>query len=303
MRPMVLDYWERPELRVAELQYLLGEVLLVAPFCEPGERRTVWFPPGSWAYYASGEVVRGPQFKTVEVPLAEAPLWLRLGSVIPLTTPRRRISHGAYEDLTLVLVPDEQGMVPSSHWPGPPLFGGAEIDWVAEEPARVAVRVPANLPAVKVVVMGTWEGSFEANGERSPRPGGAAHVAPRRVVAGFGVEAGEIRSTPSSSGALEAALWPWRCLEHVIVERVDRQVTTAVDPASETAKGGQHAGHGGVGPAAFGRCHCADEDLFGQVAQGEHRDEGLVVRGTPSLGLGDHKAQRSISEIAARSPW
>ena len=58
-------------------------------------------------------------------------------------------------------------------------------------------------------------------------------------------------------------------------------------PAGEPSEGGQHAGHGGVGPAAFGCHRRADQDLFGQVVQGERRDCGLIVGGRTALGLAD----------------
>ena len=41
MRPMVYDFPERPEAQVADLQYLLGNDLLVAPLL-PARRAAAW---------------------------------------------------------------------------------------------------------------------------------------------------------------------------------------------------------------------------------------------------------------------
>ena len=79
-RPMPLDHPDRPDAHAADLQYLLGRDLLVAPLYAPGGRRQVWFPPGEWLPYDGGPALTGPAWHGVDVPLATAPLWLRAGA-------------------------------------------------------------------------------------------------------------------------------------------------------------------------------------------------------------------------------
>lgn len=80
-RPMALDHPGRPDAHAADLQYLLGPDLLVAPLYAPGGRRQVWFPPGRWRPYDGGrDPVTGPRWHHVELPLATAPLWVRAGA-------------------------------------------------------------------------------------------------------------------------------------------------------------------------------------------------------------------------------
>ena len=80
-RPMALDHPGRPDAHAADLQYLLGPDLLVAPLYAPGGRRQVWFPPGEWRpYTGTAEVIEGPAWHPVGLPLATAPLWLRSGA-------------------------------------------------------------------------------------------------------------------------------------------------------------------------------------------------------------------------------
>ncbi len=83
-RPMALDYPQRPDAHAADLQYLLGPDLLVAPLYTPNNRRQVWFPPGAWLPYAGGPTVTGPAWHEVELPLATCPLWLRVGGTAAL---------------------------------------------------------------------------------------------------------------------------------------------------------------------------------------------------------------------------
>ncbi|MFJ7625196.1 TIM-barrel domain-containing protein [Streptomyces sp. NPDC097595] len=76
MRPMFLDHPRRPDAHAADLQYLLGPDLLVAPVYAPGGRRPVWFPPGRWTHYATGATVSGPCWQDVDLARRHAPLWV-----------------------------------------------------------------------------------------------------------------------------------------------------------------------------------------------------------------------------------
>ena len=78
-----------PELGVhPDDTYLLGDDLLVAPVVERGATsRTLSLPPGRWVHFWSGASYDGPATITVESPLAELPLFLRAGGIVPLLRP------------------------------------------------------------------------------------------------------------------------------------------------------------------------------------------------------------------------
>ena len=67
-------------------QYTLGEDVLVAPVAEPGARAKteVWFPPGKWVDWFTGETFRGPATKQLNVPLARMPVFVRGGGIVPM---------------------------------------------------------------------------------------------------------------------------------------------------------------------------------------------------------------------------
>ena len=71
-------------------QYMLGDELLAAPVGAPGDPATkrVWFPPGEWVDYFTGERHTGPAVKELSVPLARMPVFARAGAVLP-TQPYR----------------------------------------------------------------------------------------------------------------------------------------------------------------------------------------------------------------------
>lgn len=86
VRPL---WWQTPSdraLRAGDADaFMVGDVFLVAPVCEPGaRRREVRLPRGSWYDTASGEVFRGPGVVTVAAPLTRVPVLARAGTVVPV---------------------------------------------------------------------------------------------------------------------------------------------------------------------------------------------------------------------------
>lgn len=60
LRPMPLAYPENADARSADLQYLLGPDILVAPILAPGGSRTFYVPDGKWVSLFDKSIVRGP---------------------------------------------------------------------------------------------------------------------------------------------------------------------------------------------------------------------------------------------------
>ncbi len=183
IRPMVLGYPRSADAQAADLQYLLGPDLLVAPLYRPDGRRRVWFPPGRWAHYATGDQVEGPRWKEVALAMETAPLWLRAGSVVPTLRHRPHIGERppACEQLLVVLAGG--GSSPSNDgWGGPaegagsegllvPLvarFGPDGTEDLAElafdgTPDGLVLSGPADLADVSIVLVGAPDrGTFSA---------------------------------------------------------------------------------------------------------------------------------------------
>jgi alpha-glucosidase (family GH31 glycosyl hydrolase) len=70
-------------------EYTLGRDVLVAPVTEPGDPAPaeVWFPPGTWVDWFTGERHRGPAVAKLSVPLERAPVFVRAGAVVPTQPP------------------------------------------------------------------------------------------------------------------------------------------------------------------------------------------------------------------------
>lgn len=77
MRPMVLAHPGDRTARDADLQYLLGPDVLVAPILRPGGTRSCWVPPGQWEPLYGCEPVAGPAWVTVHCEPTQFPTWRR----------------------------------------------------------------------------------------------------------------------------------------------------------------------------------------------------------------------------------
>lgn len=70
-------------------QWLLGPSVMAAPVLAPGVRAwTVYFPPGSWTPLAdlAAPSVPGPGSRAVDAPIGRPPVFIRDGSVLPLSS-------------------------------------------------------------------------------------------------------------------------------------------------------------------------------------------------------------------------
>jgi alpha-D-xyloside xylohydrolase len=101
VRPLVLEYQDDPTAQQMDTQYLLGEDLLVVPvFYETGTR-SVYLPAGEWRAFQTGTHYEGGRTIEVDVELADLPLFVRAGSVVPRREPTPSVQPGTPAALTL----------------------------------------------------------------------------------------------------------------------------------------------------------------------------------------------------------
>jgi alpha-D-xyloside xylohydrolase len=87
MRPLVLEFPDDALTYTMDLQYMLGEHLLVAPIYNASCERPVYLPEGRWIDFWSGSVLSGPHSLQITVPLAVLPLYVRANALLPTTEP------------------------------------------------------------------------------------------------------------------------------------------------------------------------------------------------------------------------
>jgi alpha-D-xyloside xylohydrolase len=100
MRPLALQFPDDRCAASAELQYMLGDELLVAPVFAPGGRRDVYLPAGRWIDFWTDDLLEGGRWIGVEAPLELLPLYVRADALVPTVVPADRIDDGPFESVT-----------------------------------------------------------------------------------------------------------------------------------------------------------------------------------------------------------
>lgn len=81
-RPMFIEYPSLPD--SLESQYMWGEAFLVAPVLAPGVKELdVYLPEGDWYQYWTQEKVSGGGRRTEPLTMANTPVFVKAGSIIP----------------------------------------------------------------------------------------------------------------------------------------------------------------------------------------------------------------------------
>ncbi|MGD0364300.1 MAG: TIM-barrel domain-containing protein [Bryobacteraceae bacterium] len=87
MRALFMDFPDDPVASDLRDEYMFGPAFLVAPVTEQGATsRTVYLPAGTdWYNYWTNQRVRGGQTLQVDAPIDTLPLFVRAGSIVPIS--------------------------------------------------------------------------------------------------------------------------------------------------------------------------------------------------------------------------
>ena len=84
VRPMALAFPEDPACVYLDLQYMLGESILVAPVFEKGGRSRFYLPSGRWKNLLDDEILDGPGFYDRTYDLLHMAVFVRENSLLPV---------------------------------------------------------------------------------------------------------------------------------------------------------------------------------------------------------------------------
>lgn len=103
LRALAMDFPEDQRARDIADQYLFGPAFLVAPVHEYQARsRQVWLPEGAgWHDFNTGQRHAGGQSIEADAPLAQMPLFVRDGSIVPTGPAIRHTGEGLDGPLTI----------------------------------------------------------------------------------------------------------------------------------------------------------------------------------------------------------
>ena len=84
-------------------EYLFGSKILVAPIVTAGANASVsvWFPPGTWTNYFTGQTYTGPSVQSVSATYDTYPVFVKAGGIVPLAPYMDYTSQKAVDPLTV----------------------------------------------------------------------------------------------------------------------------------------------------------------------------------------------------------
>ena len=113
MRPFFMEFECDCDCYDEDVNFMLGESLLVAPVVEEGaDTKVVYLPDDGGKFYDfySGEVFEGGCTLEIDVDEKSIPLFVRSGAIIPVAENEiMNLTNDKVTDLTLIMAPDEDG--------------------------------------------------------------------------------------------------------------------------------------------------------------------------------------------------
>jgi alpha-D-xyloside xylohydrolase len=107
-RALAMDWADDRQAWSVEDQYLIGDALMVAPVRPGCVSRSVYLPKGQWREFFTGRLIEGGQRVEVAVGLADIPLYVREGSILPLAQPVSCLSGNTVLEVTPVVYGESQ---------------------------------------------------------------------------------------------------------------------------------------------------------------------------------------------------
>jgi len=109
MRSMMMEFPDDPACAHLDLQYMLGDSLLVAPVFSHDGSVTYYVPDGVWINLLTGEQVEGPGWKRETHDFMSLPLLVRPNSVIPIGSHSDKPDYDYSDGVTLQIVQLDDG--------------------------------------------------------------------------------------------------------------------------------------------------------------------------------------------------
>lgn len=103
MRPMILEFDRDPAVKYLDMQYMLGDSLLVAPIFSPDGRVEYYLPKGTWTHLLSGEEREGGTWQEDTYDYFSLPLYVRENTILAMGSEENRPDYDYTKNVQLQL--------------------------------------------------------------------------------------------------------------------------------------------------------------------------------------------------------
>ncbi|WPQ66437.1 glycoside hydrolase family 31 protein [Chitinophaga sancti] len=109
MRPLVMEFPTDTTVANMTDEWLFGKGVLAAPVLNAGGKRRVYIPADTWYDYFSGEKITGPKTIEVNKQLDEIPVYVRAGTILPLSPVVQYSEQATTAPLEIHIYPGKNG--------------------------------------------------------------------------------------------------------------------------------------------------------------------------------------------------
>ena len=109
MRPMILEFNKDPAVKYLDMQYMLGDSILVAPIFRNDGKVSYYLPKGSWTHLLSGEVREGGSWQEDSYDYFSLPLYVKEATLLPIGNCIERPDYDYTKELELRLYELKEG--------------------------------------------------------------------------------------------------------------------------------------------------------------------------------------------------
>ena len=100
IRAMGLEFPADPAAVFADLEYMMGNALLVAPISTANDTQRIYIPSGIWTDFMTHEKIQGPRYISKKAVPNMVPVYVRPNSIVPTRTPDSNTTNSNLENLT-----------------------------------------------------------------------------------------------------------------------------------------------------------------------------------------------------------
>ncbi len=117
LRSMLLEFPDDPTCSFLDLQYMLGDSLLVAPIFNDKGQAKYYLPEGRWTHLLDGRVVEGGRWLDENYDYMSLPLWVKPNSIIAIGSVDTRPDYDYCQDVTLHVFELDDGCTATARIP------------------------------------------------------------------------------------------------------------------------------------------------------------------------------------------
>ena len=177
LHPLYYDWPSEEAAYTSKNEYVYGESMIVAPVASASDKVTglatekIWLPEGEWIEWPTGKHLTGPLTTEREFTIAEVPVYLRAGAIVPMEPPMRYTGEKPVDPLIVNVWPMASGAETSYE-----VYedSGKSVDYKRGEFTKVPITAKQTGEELRVEigpVKGHYAGMLEKRGYELRLPG------------------------------------------------------------------------------------------------------------------------------------